>query len=229
MKTALCCLFLLTTICLHASKEDTKKTKKTTLSKYLARAEAAQPPAAPLTLGSLWVDAGPMAALSSDYRARAVGDVVTIAVVQGLTSSNNDAVATARTLTTSSGISSLPGKLKTGGVTNLLGLNSSEALAGKGQASSAVSVTTTLAGRVVAVLSGGNLVVEAERVVNMNRERQTIILRGIVRPGDISPTDTVASNNIGNLELEIKGKGVISDGTRRPNVVLRTILKLLDF
>jgi flagellar L-ring protein precursor FlgH len=90
-------------------------------------------------------------------------------------------------------------------------------------------VTTTLAGRVVAVLASGNLVVEAERVINMSHEKQTIILRGLVRRGDIGPNNTVASNTIGDLELEIKGKGVISDGVRPPHPLLRAILHILDF
>ncbi len=63
----------------------------------------------------------------------------------------------------------------------------------------------------------------------MNNEKQTIILRGIVRRGDIGPNNTVASDSVGDLELEIKGKGVISDGTRQPRRWLRTILHLLDF
>jgi len=180
-------------------------------------------------LGSIWVDSGPMASLGADYKAKATGDLITIIVVQDLTSSNANAVSTARTLNTGSGISSLPGKINVGGVTNLLGLNSSETLSGKGAASTATSVTTNLSGRVVAVLASGNLVVEAERVINMNHEKQTILLRGVVRRGDIGPNNTVASDSVGDLELEIKGKGVISDGVRPPNRVLRAILHLLDF
>ena len=102
-------------------------------------------------------------------------------------------------------------------------------LSGKGAASTATNVTTNLSGRVVAVLPSGALVVEAERIINMNNEKQTIILRGIVRRGDIGPNNTVASDAVGDLELEIKGKGVISDGTRQPRRWLRTILHLLDF
>jgi flagellar L-ring protein precursor FlgH len=63
----------------------------------------------------------------------------------------------------------------------------------------------------------------------MNNEKQTIVLRGVVRRGDIGPNNTVASDAVGDLELEIKGKGVISDGVRQPNRVLRTILHFLDF
>jgi flagellar L-ring protein precursor FlgH len=169
-----------------------------------------------------------MASLSADYKAKNVGDTIEIVVVQGLTSSNANAVSTARTLTTSGGIDSVP-VLGSGGAQNLLGLHSSEALAGKGQASTATTVSTNLAGQVVAVLASGNLVVEAERIINMNNEKQTIILRGVVRRGDIGPNNQVASDAIGDLELEIKGKGVLSDGVRQPRRVLRTILHILDF
>jgi flagellar L-ring protein precursor FlgH len=137
-------------------------------------------------------------------------------------------VSTERTFNTSSGIDSVP-VVGVGAAQSLLGLHSTDSLSGKSQASSATNVTTNLSGRVVAVLASGNLVVEAERIINMNHEKQTIVLRGVVRRGDIGPNNTVASDSIGDLELEIKGKGVISDGVRPPHPVLRAILRILNF
>jgi len=225
VKTVLCCLLLLTTGWLNAKK---RESQDDSLAKYLARVQMTQPPAPALSLGSIWVDSGRMASLSADYKAMTTGDLITVVVVQGVTSSNAGAVGTARTFNTSSGIDSVP-VIGVGAAQSLLGLHSAETLSGKGQASSATSLTTTLAGRVVAVLPSGNLVVEAERIINMNHEKQTIVLRGIVRRGDIGPNNTVASNTIGDLELEIKGKGVISDGVRPPHPVLRAILRILNF
>lgn len=225
MKLALCCLVLLTASGLSTAKG---KPKKNSLAGYLARVQTAQPAPPTLSSGSIWVDSGRMAFLSTDYKARAVGDVIEIVVLQGVTSSNSNSVNTTRTLTTSGGIDSVP-VLGTGGAQTLLGLHSSEALAGKGAATTATSVTTILSGRVVALLASGNLVVEAERVIDMNHEKQTIILRGVVRPGDINPNNRVSSDAVGDLELEIKGKGVISDGVRPPHRVLRILLRLFDF
>jgi flagellar L-ring protein FlgH len=225
MKTVLCCLLVLTASCVNAKKRDSQDDS---LAKYLARVQMAQPPAPALSLGSIWVDSGRMASLSADYKAMTAGDLITVVVVQGVTSSNAGAVGTTRTFNTSSGVDSVP-VIGVGAAQSLLGLHSAETLSGKGQASSATSLTTTLAGRVVAVLPSGNLVVEAERIINMNHEKQTIVLRGIVRRGDIGPNNTVASNTIGDLELEIKGKGVISDGVRPPHPVLRAILRILNF
>jgi flagellar L-ring protein FlgH len=227
VKVAFYCLLLVVSMAdyLHAKKRDAEQDG---LAKYLARLQLAQAPAPVLTLGSIWVDSGRMASLSADYKAMVVGDTIEIVVSQGLTSSNANAVNTSRTLTTSGGIDSVP-VLGTGGAQSLLGLHSSEALAGKGAATTATSVTTNLAGRVVAVLAGGNMVVEARRVINMNDEKQTIILRGVVRRGDIGPSNTVASDAVGDLELEIKGKGVISDSVRQPHKVLRFLMRLFDF
>jgi flagellar L-ring protein FlgH len=226
MKIALCCLLLLSTTSLSASK---KNSPDNNLAKYLARVQMAEalPPAH--TLGSAWSDNGRMASLTTDYKARMAGDLITILVVHDLTSSNTGDVGTDRSFKASSGVDSLPARLKTTGVANLLGLHSAETLAGKGQATSSSKLRTALSGRVVAVLPSGNLVIEAERSIVMNNERQNIVLRGVVRPGDVSSDNTIVSNTLGNLELEIKGKGVVSDGTRPPHPILRFILRILNF
>jgi len=221
------CLLAASASRLQASKK-APQAESGSLAKYIARVQAGRPVPVP-TPGSCWVDAGRLASLSTDYKAAQAGDLITVVVAHSLTSSNAGDVSTARTYSASSGINSLPGKLKTGGVASLFGLQSAETLAGKGTADSSSSLTTTLAGRVVEVLASGNLVIEAERVINMNNEKQIIELHGLVRRGDIGPNNTVASNAIGDLELEIKGKGVISNGVRPPNAALRAILRILNF
>jgi flagellar basal body L-ring protein FlgH len=94
VKTVLCFLLLLTLGWVYASKRDAKKD---TLANYLARVQMGQPAAPTLSLGSIWVDSGRMASLSADYKAMAVGDLIEIVVVQGVTASNANAVSTART------------------------------------------------------------------------------------------------------------------------------------
>jgi len=102
-------------------------------------------------------------------------------------------------------------------------------LTGKGQSTSQTSLSTTLTGRVAAVLPTGTLVVEAEREIMMNQEHETVILRGLVRPGDLDATNTVLSNSVGDLEIEVKSKGVISESTRAPNPIMKWILRILNF
>ncbi len=206
-----------------------KSSPNKSLVEYLRRLSEQPAPPVAMTAGSLWSDQGQLANLASDYKARHVGDLVTILVSQSLQAENTGNVATDRSFKASSGIDALAGHIRTSGVQNIFSPRSSETLAGKAQASSSSSFRTSLTGRIVAVLASGNLVVEAEREIVMNNERQTILLRGLIRPGDLSPENSVASNDVANLELEVKGKGVVSEGTRPPNVFTRWLLRLVGF
>jgi flagellar L-ring protein precursor FlgH len=206
-----------------------KKIQREDLAAYIQRMQPQVPELPSGSPGSLWTDNGRLAFLTGDFKAGRVGDLITIVVVHDTTANNANSVSTARTLAASSGITALAGKLKTGGVQELFSPNSSQALTGKSQASTTSSLQTTLSGRVMAVLSSDLLVIEAERQLTMNNENQTILVRGLVRRGDIGPDNTVASNAMGDLELELKGKGVLSDGTRPPNIVVRTLLRIIGF
>ncbi|MGH9499686.1 MAG: flagellar basal body L-ring protein FlgH [Terriglobales bacterium] len=206
-----------------------KKIQREDLAAYIERMQPGTVAPPSRSLGSLWSDNGRLAFLTGDFKAGRVGDLITIVVVHDTTANNASSVSTARNLAASSGISALGGQLKTAGVEQLFSPTSSQVLTGKSQASTTSSLQTTLSGRVMAVLPSGLLVVEAERQLTMNNERQTVLVRGLVRIGDIGPNNTVTSNAIGNLELELKGKGVLSDGTRPPNIVVRTLLRILGF
>jgi len=206
-----------------------KPPNRDSLTEYVQRVSAkaaAQPPA---TVGSLWTDSGKFANLVTDYKASRVGDLVTISVAQNLSASSTGNVSTNRSFSANSGITALPGQLKTTGVANLFSPNSTQVLAGKAQATSQTSLSTTLTGRVAAVLPTGTLVVEAERQITMNNQHETVILRGLVRPGDLDAANTVTSNNVGDLEVEVKGKGIISEGTRPPNPIVKWILRVVGF
>lgn len=81
----------------------------------------------------------------------------------------------------------------------------------------------------IEVLSNGMLVIEAARQVEFSQQTQTIILRGLVRPEDISQQNQVLSTAISSLELEVRGKGIINDYTHRQNVLVRLLQRVLVF
>jgi len=199
------------------------------LSEYVQRVSAKAPDTSVRTAGSLWSDSGRLANMVADYKASRVGDLVTISVAQNLSASSTGNVSTNRNFSANSGITALPGQLKTTGVASLFSPNSTQVLSGKAQATSQTSLSTTLTGRVAAVLPSGTLVVEAERQITMNNQHETVVLRGLVRPGDLDAANTVLSNNVGDLEVEVKGKGIISEGTRSPNPVVKWILRIVGF
>ena len=49
----------------------------------------------------------------------------------------------------------------------------------------------------------------------MNSERQSVTVRGILRPTDLSATNIIQSDRLSDLEVRINGKGVVGDSIRR--------------
>jgi flagellar L-ring protein precursor FlgH len=202
-----------------------------TLEEYLKSLNQ-QPAAAAVprrTAGSLWSDNAGIGQLVADYKAGRLHDSILINISEQTTANQTGTVSAQRSMSASSGITGLPGALKTTGVAQLFSPNSTYQLTGAGQAGSASTIQSTLSGTVVAVLSNGNLVVEARHSMLADNQHQDITLRGVVRPGDIALGNSIFSSQMSNLELTIRGKGVVSDSTRQPNIVIRTLLKLLNF
>ena len=79
------------------------------------------------------------------------------------------------------------------------------------------------------VLPNGMLVIEAARQVEFSQQTQTIVLRGLVRPEDISQQNQVLSTAISSLELQVRGNGVVTDYTHRPNLLVRLLEKAVIF
>jgi flagellar L-ring protein precursor FlgH len=204
------------------------QSKNDYLADYIARVRSVT--AATPTTGSFWTPQSPYSDLASDYKARRVNDLIVIQVVESTTAAEDGVVKTARTFSASSGISGLMGTPgPSAGMQNIFSPNSSQTLNGQGQTSSDATLTTSLSGRVVEVLPNGFLVIEAERQMYMNNQHQTVIIHGVVRPGDIGANNAVSSTSISNLEVELKGRGVISDGVAPPNKLVRLILKIVGF
>jgi flagellar L-ring protein precursor FlgH len=206
-----------------------KKVKPTKdyLADYISRVKAVKV-STPST-GSFWTPQSPYSDMASDYKARNINDLIVIQVVESTTAAEDGAVKSARAFSASSGISVMGTAGPTAGVQNIFSPNSLQTLNGQAQTSSDAALTTSLSGRVVDVLPNGFLVIEAERQMYMNNQHQTVIIHGVVRPGDIGSNNAVPSTSISNLEVELKGRGVISDGVAPPNKLVRLILKVVGF
>jgi flagellar L-ring protein precursor FlgH len=199
-------------------------------AEYLARlAEQNLPPPDRRSIGSLWVPGSTLGDLSADYKARNLNDTITIVVGVQTTAAQSGTSDSERTFSANSGITGLAGDIATRGLNPLFNANSASALKGQGSTSTNTTFQTSMTGQVIAVLPNGNLVVEAQRQIFMNNQHEDVVVRGVVRPGDVSPSNMVASSSLANLEIEMKGKGIISDGVRPLNPITRTILWLFGF
>jgi flagellar L-ring protein precursor FlgH len=211
------------------SKKSKNDSTSHCLDEYLQRARSANPPA-PETAGSLWVSAGPLATLATDYRAHYAGDLIVIHLVDNFSAATNGENKQSRQFAANSSVTNLVGKLAANNrLQNLLNGTSSNSLDGKGQSTMSSNVSMNLAAQVIEVLPNGVLVVQAARDITMGNDRQTVILRGLVRPGDLATDNSISSNSIANLEVEIKGKGAVAEASRQPNILVRALLRLFTF
>ena len=207
-----------------------KKNNPTQLrTEYIAKLQEQDIPPVVRTVGSLWTPESDISSLSVDYKARKLNDTVVILVAVQTTAAQNADVNSQRAFQTSSGITGLAGDVNTNGVNPLFNANSNTSLKGSGATDSSTTFQTSMTAQVIAVLPSGNLVVEAQRKIFMNNQHEDVTVRGVVRPNDIGPNNTVSSAALSNLEIEMKGKGIIADSTRPPNLITRALLWLIGF
>ena len=157
-------------------------------------------------------------------------DLISVVVSESLAASTDGSVKNSRASNASSQISALFGLLHAGNaLQNLVNQSSASGLTAQGTTATNSSLSTTFGGQVVDVLPNGTLVIEAARQVEFSQQTQTIVLRGLVRPEDISQQNQILSTAISSLELEVRGKGIVSDYTHRQNPVVRLLEKILIF
>jgi flagellar L-ring protein precursor FlgH len=186
--------------------------------------EAAHPP------GSTWSQNAIFPNLGLDLRASRVNDLVTVVVSETFSAVANGDVKTQRQSTAKSNIAQLAGITKTTGpLANLLGTNTQTQLQGTGETSRGAVLTANMSARVTHVLPNGYLVIEGTKRVQVSSENQVITVRGVIRPVDLIPPNTIPSNLIAQMEIQVNGKGVINDTIHRPNILYRILLGILPF
>jgi flagellar L-ring protein precursor FlgH len=199
------------------------------LDDYLRRVRGTNV-ASPATIGSLWISSGPLATMATDYKARYPGDTIIVHLLDNFTAATNGENKQQRQFTPQSSITNLLGKLgATNRLQNLLNGSSSSSLDGKGQSTLSSNVSLDFAANIMEVLPNGMLVVQAARDITVVNDRQTVVMRGLVRPGDLAADNSIVSSAISDLEVEIKGKGAVAEITRQPNIVVRLLLRIFTF
>jgi flagellar L-ring protein precursor FlgH len=229
MKLAILIL-LLTGGIFAAPKKKAAAISPSALDRYVtdARARTADSPVA--SPGGIWAPGSRLADAARDLRASQIDDMITILVVENASAVASGTTKTGRSSSTANSVTALAGLAKAAGPwANLAGVTGNTQLNGQGSTSRGVVISTTLTARVSGVLPNGAMVVEATKDLEVNSERQTITVRGVVRPADVGSDNTVRSDHVGQLELRVNGKGVVGDAIKRPFILYRLLLGLLPF
>ena len=77
------------------------------------------------------------------------------------------------------------------------------------------NLVTTIACQVTHVYPNGNLRIEGQKKLTVNREDSELYIAGIIRGRDVSPANTISSNQVANATVELKGRGPIWNTQRR--------------
>ncbi len=220
--TALCC----------SAASDKKKRKPSEISpldKYAAEA-AQQAESQTPSAGALWTPNTGFADLGRDLKASQVNDLVTIVVTEEASAVSSGASKTQRKSSANHSIAALGGiTKKTGPLANLANVSGDQELDGSGTTSRQTTITTTMSARVTRVLPNGYLMLEGSKLVQINSEHQTVTVRGVVRPADLASDNSVPSNRLAQMEIQLNGKGVVGDAIRRPFILWRMLLGILPF
>jgi flagellar L-ring protein precursor FlgH len=85
---------------------------------------------------------------------------------------------------------------------------------GTGTAGQAASLTGSISAMVVEVLSNGNLVILGEKQLALTEGSEFIRVKGIIRPADIQPDNTVLSRRIANAQISYRGTGDLANASK---------------
>ena len=168
---------------------------------------------------SLWRDnlSKPM---FSDKRAAAVGDILTIVIKQSTTASKNNKTDTSRTSSMDASLTSFlyPGASKlltSGGQMPSMGFGSKGSYTGGGTINNSETIVDQEAVRVIDILPNKCLVIEGKRDTEFSGEKQTAVIRGVVRSEDVLANNTVYSYNVADATIQIISKGTITDSQKK--------------
>ncbi len=186
-----------------------------------APARPIAPPPMPQGNGAIY-QSGFQVLWFEDMRARRVGDLLTIKLVERtdatktatteITRSNNASVTNPTILGVSPEIS-LPGMLPLSATKNLglsTSLSSSTDFTGEGDSAQSNKLTGEITVTVTEVLANGYLMVRGEKRIGINQGNEYIKLSGIVRPADIDATNTVLSTKMADPTIVYVGDGQIA-------------------
>jgi len=158
--------------------------------------------------------------LYADNRARRVGDIVLIKVVENAKSKTKADTTANRATTSSLGVTAAFDRERIGiggmlsgpiGINPILSTASSSSLSSTGETKRENYVTATIGARVLNVLPGGVLQVQGARAVRVNEETQYMVVSGLVRSQDVGADNSVESTQLADSKIEYYGEGVMAD------------------
>jgi flagellar L-ring protein FlgH len=225
--------YVLATLIFFAIAGCTAASKSTSKVNNIQKEAIVTPPlyTYPVTAeGSLWSDVeGVM--LYSDRRAKRIGDIVKVSIVEDPEAEVNANTQTSR----SSGVSAsqleifgwmkqlsrmYPDIAQNPGTDNLITANLGTNFDGKGSSDRGGHIKAYVPAEVRQIFPNGNLFISGQREIKVNHETQYVSVAGIIRAEDINQFNEIPSSSIASAKIAYSGTGPIAS-KQRPGWLMR--------
>ncbi len=154
--------------------------------------------------------AGYALALYEDIKARRIGDVLTVLLVEETSGQNSSDNNINQSTAMNISAPTFGGRSRPRAAVDIA---SDHAFTGESGSSQSNRLSGSIAVTVHEVLANGNLVVQGEKRIRINQGNEYIRLQGVVRPRDIDPLNTVFSTQVADARISYGGSGTNAQGT----------------
>ncbi len=156
--------------------------------------------------------------LFEDNRAKKVGDIVLIKIVEQSTASTESDTKSERKYNISAGFDNFLGKDRVFGLpilpvgsSPIIKASNHNKLDTSGDTSRKTTVQATVAARIIRVFPNGLMELQGYREILVNGEKQIIFVKGLIRARDIGPENTITSDQLADAKIYVYGDGVLSN------------------
>ena len=168
--------------------------------------------------------------LFEDRRARNVGDILTINIVETTSATEKSSSSADHSGSIAATTPKITGGSAAAALLNPFGITASSSgkLANKSDSAGNNTFSGTITATVVEVLSNGNLLVGGEKQVAIGQANEYIRFSGVVNPNTITGSNTVQSTQVADAHIEYKGATHIDRSTVM-SMMGRIFLSVLPF
>jgi len=165
--------------------------------------------------GSLWRPDRAANYAFLDVRPRFPGDLLTIVISEDAKGKKDADTKLSTDSSVSASVDEFFGIPSFGNInpSNVVTAETARSYDGQGETSRESSLTGRITVTVTAVEPNGNLHVEGQKVVSLNKEKEYVVLRGVVRPEDIDMNNEVSSWRLADARIDFYGSGLVANQT----------------
>jgi flagellar L-ring protein precursor FlgH len=176
------------------------------------------PPPSPraAATGSLWREDVSANYLFADVKARFPGDLLTILITEDSFGSNDADTSTSTETEVFASLEQffgLPQELQENNPdinpAALVKASTARTWDGEGRTNRKGKLSARMTAKVLSISPTGNLWIQGDKVVAVNREDQHIVVQGWVRPEDVDAQNQVLSTRLADAHIDYYGNGVV--------------------